>query len=462
MLLVTGYLVASTAPLLLPVLVGFAIPTMVLEVRHARRRAELEEKLAPEWGGLWDDLRNLMVAPSLAMLHQFGAATWFSRRYRLGLQSASKTEGTLENDAALKRVLAALLVAMGILLSLWTLLYRALSGDLTVGGLLLTTGAIAGLTGSLAEFASLMGQQWSQSKSIKDLTEFLEHPYSSAISTRYVPIEQEYGCEESTEGTVADGGDATITDHLVLEDVWYRYPSAATERYAVRGLSFSVKRGSVVALVGPNGAGKSSTMGLMLRQLQPTRGSISINGKSIDQMTAEEFSGQVIMLPQELQHLNLTLRELLNLGRPLDPAPDDAVWRALEHVGAAEFVRKWKNGLDTCLGHGRREAMEPSGGQLQRLLLTAVVIADRGLIVLDEPVSKVDSNAAKWFWNALFKEAKNRTVIFSTHQLGAVRRANMILFIADGSVTAQGTHDELMESCKAYRQLFDDQAGDYL
>jgi ABC-type multidrug transport system fused ATPase/permease subunit len=178
-------------------------------------------------------------------------------------------------------------------------------------------------------------------------------------------------------------------------------------------------------------------------------------------MSAEEFASQVVMLPQQMRHFNLTVRELLNLGRAQCPAPDEVLWSELTRIGAVDFVRKWRLGLDTPLGLDRREAVEPSGGQLQRLLLAAVVVAERGLIVLDEPVSAVDPEAAKKFWDALFAQTTDRTVVFSTHHLGAVRRADTIFYVEDGRIAAQGTHDELIERSEKYRNLFEAQASEY-
>ena len=166
-------------------------------------------------------------------------------------------------------------------------------------------------------------------------------------------------------------------------------------------------------------------------------------------------------LPQQMRHLNLSVRDLLNLGRVKSPATDKVLWEELHRIGAAEFVQKWPDQLGTALGADRNGQIEPSGGQLQRLILAAVVIAQRGLIILDEPMSMVDPEAAKAFWDALFKERGDRTVIFSTHHLGAVRRADMILFIEDGVVAAQGHHDDLMASCKRYQNIFEAQATEY-
>jgi ATP-binding cassette subfamily B protein len=459
-LLMTGGIVAYKAPLLLVIVVVFAIPSMVVELAHARRRCDLDEELAPVWGPLWTDLYNLMVAPALAMLHQFGAALWFAARYRQGLAAASAQECNLETAAALKRVLAAVLVGVGLGASIVLLVSRALTRELTAGELVLILGTISSFAACLSELASLLGQQWSQARSIKDMVDFLEHPYTPSVTTRRLSIEREYGMT-AVHGEAAEFNLRERGVELTFDDVWYRYPSAGKEHFAVRGISFCIGRGSVVAVVGPNGAGKSSTMALMLRQLRATSGRILLDGKPIDSMSAEEFAGQVVMLPQQLRHFNLTLRELLNLGRSTRPVSDEVLWRELSRIGAADFVRKWGNGLDTPLGLDRRNAIEPSGGQLQRLLLAAVVIADRGLIVLDEPVSAVDPEAAKRFWDALFEETTNRTVIFSTHHLGAVRRADMILFVEGGQIAAQGTHDELIERSEQYRNLFEAQANEY-
>jgi ABC-type multidrug transport system fused ATPase/permease subunit len=459
-LVVTGSIVAVKAPSLLPILVGFGVPTMFFELRHACKRAELEEELAPAWGLLWGDLYQLMVAQPLAMLHQFGAALWFALRYKRGLADASAVECQLEVQAAASRVLGALLVGVGLAISIALLLKFTLGGDLTVGEFVLVSGALSSLAAGLAEFASLLGQQWSQSKSIKDLTDLLEHPHTETISTRVKSVADEYrgACGESAglrEEELSAGAQVTV------DDVWLRYASAEKGDFALKGISFSIPAGSVVAVVGPNGAGKSSTMSTLLRQFEPTHGRILINGVPINQMTREEFSRKVVMMPQQFRHFNLTVRELLNLGRATTPAADEVLWYELERVGVLDCVKKWKCGLDTHLGVDRRGAVEPSGGQLQRLILAAVVIANRGLIVLDEPVSMVDPEAAKRFWDAVFSEAKNRTVIFSTHHLGAVRRASFILFVEDGVVAAQGTHEELMTSSERYRLLFEAQASDY-
>ncbi len=244
-LVVTGSIVAVKAPSLLPILVVFGIPAMFFELRHAVKRAEIEEQLGPTWGLLWGDLYQLMVAQSLAMLHQFGAATWFALRYKRGLADASGAECRLEVQAATTRVLGALLVGVGLEISIGLLLKLALHGDLTVGEFVLVSGALSSLAAGLAEFASLLGQQWSQSKSIKDLTNLLGHPHTESISTRLTPAEDEYrdgvgGADENREETLSTGAQVTV------ENVWLRYASAEKGDFALKGISFSVPAGSVV------------------------------------------------------------------------------------------------------------------------------------------------------------------------------------------------------------------------
>lgn len=458
MLTISGLTIAFKAPELIPVVTLFGLPSMASELRYARKRSALEAKLSPKWGGLWGDLALLMANPALGMLHLFGADRWFARRYRVGLDDASGEENDLESGAALERTGCSLVAGLGLALGVAWLFYRTKTNQMTVSDFVLLSGATAGISGCLSEFASLLGQQLTQAKSLNDFAEFLRYPKSEEVVMRQLPLEQEYA---SGMAEVPDTFGTEFSEHLCFKDVWLQYASAGMGQFAVRTMTFSVERGSFVAVVGRNGAGKSSSMALMTRQFLPTRGAILVNGVDITQMSKEEFARQVIMLPQKLQHFNLTVRELLNLGRSFEPAEESFLWQELERVGAREFVERWPDQLDTQLGVDRRRAVEPSGGQLQRLLLASVVIANRKLVILDEPVSMVDPEAARQFWDALYAERGARTVIFSTHHLGAVRLADKILFIDDGTLAAEGTHDELMATCDQYRNLFESQAADY-
>ncbi len=459
MLMVASGIIIWHAPMVLLGMLGFGLPAMWVEVQHAKKRADTEEQLAPVWGSSWSDLYQLMVAQSLSILHHFGAAKWFAQRYRHVLRGASQEECGVEIAAAVKRVTGAILVSVGLGLGLGYLIHLTSVKDLTLGQFVLVSGALANLAAGLGEFASLLGQQWTQARSIDSFVALLREPSAGEVSIRVQPIAEEYADTSATH-THLDAAWVGETS-VEFDDVWLRYRGAPEESYALRGMSFSIPQGSIVAVVGANGAGKSSTFAVLLGQFLPTKGRVLIGGAATTEMSAKELSRSVVMLSQKIQHFNLTIRELLNLGRPEDPASDTELLAEIARVGLTEFLNGCRNGLATILGVERRDAVEPSGGQLQRLLLAAVALAERKVIVLDEPVSQVDPNAAREFWNAMFARIQDKTLIFSTHHLGVVKRAHIILFIEGGAIAAQGTHAELMERCEAYRRLYDAQADDY-
>ncbi len=459
-LAVAAGLVLWMAPELLLIMLMASVWTTLTELAHARRRCEIDEELAPDWNGLWGDLANLMMLPSLQMLALFGATEWFQRRYEEGLAKTSQVECLHERQGLRKRILAALMVGIGLTISIWLLIERTRAGAISVGEFVFLLGALSNLAACLADSASLMGLQLNNSQSVIELLVFLAHPFSPEV-----PLRPALESKATRAVEVAPQEEAPTPNpsepHVEFINVRKQYGADPSAPFALNGVTFAIPRGAIVAVVGPNGAGKSTTMSLLMRQHRPTAGEIRIGGRCIRGLTAREFSAEVVMMPQHMRHLNLPVKQLLNLGRANSPATDEVLWEELRRINAAGFVEKREDGLDTVLGADRNGKVEPSGGELQRLILAAVGIAGRELIVLDEPVSMVDPEAAKDFWDAVFQERGDRTVIFSTHHLGAVRRADTILFIKDAIVAAQGDHETLMATCDKYRKVFEAQATDY-
>lgn len=443
--IVTLVILALHYPYLALLIVVFFLPCVGIEARHAQRQSKVDEELAPLWGSLWGDLYSLTTSISIAMLQVFGAGGWFARRYRSGIETAASRENHLERRAILVRISAAALGGMALVaMSVWLIL-EVSAGELALSKLVLLLGAASSLGLSLAESASLIGQQFNQAYYVNALEDLLNTKSAVSFPEQGVAVEG-----SSTEGVA-----------LAFEQVSYRYPGEGQSKFALEAVDLAITAGWKVALVGPNGAGKSTAMSLITRQVDPTLGTVRIGGAALTMLEEATLRQLIIQLPQSLRHYNLSVRELLNLGRPNSPATESELKAALARTGADRFIAKWTEGLDTRLGNDRPLSVEPSGGQLQRLLLTAVLLASSRLIILDEPVSMVDPEAAKQFWDAVFKEMPGKTVLFSTHHLGAVRRADQILFIDEGRLVASGHHDALMQECPRYRTLFESQASDY-
>ncbi len=445
MVMITLILLTWYDQLLAIIVVAAFVPCVCIEVSHAQRQSKVDEELAPLWGSLWGDLTNLTASIPIAMLQVFGANRWFAVRYRDGIERAAARENTLERGAIAPRLGAAILGGAALVFVSLILMNRVSAGELALSQFVFLFGAVSTLGLSLAETASLIGQQFSQAYYVNALDGLLE-----TTSALQFPDTGASVTESDSEGV-----------SISFERVSFRYQGEGQSKLALDAMSLIIAAGQKVALVGPNGAGKSTAMSLMTRQVDPSDGHVCIAGIEVKTLDAATLRKLVILMPQALRHYNLTVRELLNLGRPGHPASEGELLTALKRTGGDRFIAKWSAGLDTLLGNDRLNGVEPSGGQLQRLLLTAVLLAKSRLIILDEPVSMVDPEAAKQFWDTVFKEMPHKTVLFSTHHLGAVRRADLILFVDDGKLIASGHHDELMMQCPRYRKLFESQAGEY-
>jgi ATP-binding cassette subfamily B protein len=222
-----------------------------------------------------------------------------------------------------------------------------------------------------------------------------------------------------------------------------------------------VPAGQKWAIVGVNGAGKSTLKALIVRLFDPDSGTVLLGGVSARELDRGTLRRVVACLQQDIQHYNLTVEEFIALGRAEEALDPERVRWAAKHSGAAEFVEKYPEGYKQRLGRDYKKAEEPSGGQLQKLALASLLYMRAPLMVLDEPTAAIDPESAGEFWDTLFQETPGQTVLFSTHYLGAVRRADQIVVFDDGKILDRGTHGELMARCEAYRKLFESQARDY-
>jgi ATP-binding cassette subfamily B protein len=307
-------------------------------------------------------------------------------------------------------------------------------------------GALSLLGASLAELASALGQQLGQSLYVQSFGDVL------AIESRTHYPALGVSPRVSAEGV-----------SLELDDVRFGYPQGVGKRNreVIRGISFRIPAGEKWAVVGVNGAGKSTLKALLVRLFDPDHGEVRIGGVSAKALDAPTLRAVVGCLPQEIQHYNLTVEEFIALGRAGQPIDRDRVAWAAKRSGAAVFIERYPLGYSQRLGRDYKDTEEPSGGQLQKLALASLLYLRAPLMVLDEPTAAIDPEAARDFWDTLFHESPGQTVVFSTHYLGAVRRANRILVVDAGQVLASGTHAELMEGCGIYRDLFESQARDY-
>lgn len=224
-------------------------------------------------------------------------------------------------------------------------------------------------------------------------------------------------------------GTGTVSKGAVsLEDVTVRYPGRSTD--AVADVSLTIAPGETVALVGPSGAGKSTLLNVLLGFVRPTAGAVRIGGADLGGLDLAEWHDHVAWVPQRPHLYAGTIAENVRLARP--GADDDAVRRALRDAGALEFVDALPEGADTVLGE---DGAGLSAGQRQRLALARAFLADRPVLLLDEPTAALDGATEAEIVETVRRLADGRTVLLVVHRPALLAVADRVVRIAEPAPT---------------------------
>ncbi|KUM80236.1 ABC transporter [Streptomyces curacoi] len=233
----------------------------------------------------------------------------------------------------------------------------------------------------------------------------------------------------------ASGSAAVPTGAVSFEGVSVRYPGRSAD--AVSNASFVVEPGETVALVGPSGAGKSTLLNVLLGFVCPTEGRALVGGVDLAELDLEEWRSRIAWVPQRPHLYAGTIAENVRLARP--EADDAAVRRALADAGALEFVDALPQGVDTVLGE---DGAGLSAGQRQRLALARAFLADRPVLLLDEPTAALDGATEAEVVEAVRRLAVGRTVLLVVHRPALLGVADRVVRLAEAAapVPAEDVH----------------------
>ena len=225
---------------------------------------------------------------------------------------------------------------------------------------------------------------------------------------------------------------------ISFENVSFSYPVNDQNGHLVLSdLSVRIDPGETVALVGSTGSGKSTLVSLLSGLMPPTEGQIILGGHNVDDLGPEGSSNIVAPVLQETFLFADTIRENLTFGRDI---PDGEINRVLQLVEADSFVFELSTGLETVVGE---RGVTLSGGQRQRLAIARALLRRPKVLVLDDATSAVDPTIEAEILSNL-QTNPDRTLIVVAHRLATIRLADRVLFLNDGKIAAEGTHEELL------------------
>ncbi|MCH2056178.1 MAG: lipid A export permease/ATP-binding protein MsbA [Thalassotalea sp.] len=245
---------------------------------------------------------------------------------------------------------------------------------------------------------------------------------------------------------------AKSNGRLAFDNVDFYYGDE--EKPSLSQLNFNAEPGETVALVGRSGSGKSTTIALLLRFYQASKGNVTIDGEDINTYKLADVRKQFAYVSQQVVLFNDSIANNIAYGKP--DATREQIIEAAKQAHVMEFAEQMADGLDSNVGENGSAL---SGGQRQRVAIARALLCDAPFLILDEATSALDTESERHIQDALATLQKNRTSIVIAHRLSTIENADKILVLDQGQVIEQGTHNELLESHGAYAQLHQFQFG---
>lgn len=220
------------------------------------------------------------------------------------------------------------------------------------------------------------------------------------------------------------------------------------ERWIINDLSLSIKEGEKIALLGPSGGGKSTIVKLIIGDLSPQKGSVCMNGIETHYL-GEHISKVVSVLNQDPYLFSTTVKNNIRLGCP--EASDEEIFWAAKQVKLHEFILSLPEGYDTIMDEAGTRF---SGGERHRIALARILLQAAPFVILDEPTVGLDPLTEKALVDTIFEVLQNKSVLWITHHLAFIEKADRVLFLENGKLALEGTHEHLIHDNQRYRALY--------
>ncbi|MGH3574786.1 MAG: ABC transporter ATP-binding protein [Pseudonocardiaceae bacterium] len=347
---------------------------------------------------------------------------------------AAQSLGSVHAELAATRLgamfapLVDLLQVLGVLTILGVGIWELTAGHITLGGLLAFLVFLSQLYSPVQGLGALSTSLFAASAAAERIIELLDQHSAVTAPAHPIPLGRARGT-------------------LRLEQVSFAYPDTATD--VLTDLSVTALPEHTTAIVGTSGAGKTTLLKLLLRFYDPTAGRITLDGYDLRDLDPEELRANIAIVLQETLLLDGTIADNIRAGRP-DATRGQLITAAIA-ADAHDFITTLPNGYDTRVGQRGRLL---SGGQRQRIAIARAMIRDAPILLLDEPTTSLDADAAQRILTPLRRLITGRTTIVISHNLLTVADADHILYLEAGHITETGTHAQLLANNNHYAHLY--------
>ena len=448
-LLTLGGALVAYSPWMLVLLVLAVLPSFLGETHFAALGYSLLFRWTPERRQL-DYLRFVGASDKTAKeVQMFGLAPWLTERYRVLSQKFYDENKRLSIRRGIVSALLSILGTVGYYAAYVIILIRAVRGEITPGTLVFLSASFARGRDTIQGILLSASNVYEQALYLRDLFVFLEMrpTIASNPDARPVPYPMQKG--------------------FVFENVSFQYPGS--DRLAIRDLNITLLPGERVALVGENGAGKTTITKLMARLYEPTAGRILLDGVDLREYDLASLRHAIGVIFQDFVRYDMRFDENIGVGE-IESVRDaldtnngvpETIQTAATNSLAASLLPRFAHGYQQMLGRRFEEGVDLSGGEWQKIALARAYMRDAQVLILDEPTAALDARAEYEVFLRFSELVAGRMAILISHRFSTVRMADRIIVLQHGTVTEQGTHEELLATPGLYDELFRMQAAGY-
>lgn len=407
------FLMATTPKLTLFMLATFPLLIIIAMVfgKFIRKLSkQTQDELAAANVIVEETLHSIMTVKS------FAGEDYESNRYNKGLNKVVKV--ALKAAGFRGAFISFIIFALfgGIVAVMWYGATLVASGDMSIGDLVSFVLYTTFIGGSIAGLGDIYGQVQKAIGSSERVLEILD---------------------EDPEVSTADFQKVKVHGNIHFDQVRFTYPTRP-EVEVLKNINLDIKAGEKVALAGHSGAGKSTIIQLLLKFYPVQNGTVSVDGKPLQEWNLKQLRSNIGIVPQEVLLFGGSIRENIAYAKP--EASEEEIIEAAKKANAWQFISKFPEGLDTKVGE---RGVKLSGGQRQRVAIARAILKNPAILILDEATSSLDSESEALVQEALDELMKNRTTIIIAHRLGTIRKVDRIYVLKEGEIVEQGTHDEL-------------------